>query len=172
MGSEETVSIEEAGGDGRGGGEARALTFDWSRQKASHWRLGIFVFISIGVHGFAFYLFQVVYPQPERFTAVPARVTLLMSDDSAVRGVLRAVEDRVVYFDTGTRETAPESNSQWLTLPYEPSYVGYRPRIRRLPDEDGKGRLGPLEPLELPEGLRGVDGLGPGEGSERGGGDR
>lgn len=142
-----------APGEGTG---HRALTFDWSRQKVSHWRLSVFVFLSIGIHGFAFYLFQVVYPQPERFTQVPARVTLLVSDDPAIRGVLRAVEDRVVYFDAGTRETVAEPSSQWLTLPYEPSFAGYRPKIRRLPESRASGREAPMEPLALPEGMRGA----------------
>jgi hypothetical protein len=160
MGIGETGMMEEGGAGGRAGGEARVLTFDWSRQRASHWRLGVFIFLSVGIHGFAFYLFQVVYPQPERFAAVPERVTLLLSDDSSVRGVLRAVEDRVVYFDTGTRETAPVPTSQWLSLPYEPSYAGYRPKIRKLPEAREEAGQGVIEPLELPEALRGESGAG------------
>ncbi|MEM7144789.1 MAG: hypothetical protein AAF591_06615 [Verrucomicrobiota bacterium] len=169
MASDETGVI--AAGSGEVGSRG-LLTFDWSRHRVTHWRLGVFILLSLGIHGIAFYLFQVVYPQPERFSPVPARVTMLMSDDPAVRGVLRGVEDRVIYFDAGTRETALGGSLEGLSLKYEPSYLGYRPKIRKplLGGSEGEG-LGMI-PLELPEALRGGgDAAGAAEAAEVEGGE-
>ncbi|MEM8953271.1 MAG: hypothetical protein AAGD22_03880 [Verrucomicrobiota bacterium] len=146
-------------------GDRGGLTFDWTRQRGTHRRLGVFVLLSASVHAFGFYLFQVVYPQPERFSPVPARVTRLVSDEPAVRGVLRGVEDRVVYFDTGLRETAPAGGLGDLTLPYVPSYAGYLPKLRKPPVDLEDAEVG-MVPLELPDDLKAVGKSGE-EGEER-----
>ncbi|MFV1993891.1 MAG: hypothetical protein ACC661_00530 [Verrucomicrobiales bacterium] len=62
---------------------------------------------------------------------MPARITLLSVSDPRTRGMLRELEDRVVYYDSSTRDWIVEKGIEDLAVAYRPSYAGYDPALRK-----------------------------------------
>jgi hypothetical protein len=69
------------------------LTFHWRKPVVKARGLAFWVFVvMLGLAAF-FYLFQVVYPQAQRFSPVPHHVVALNSADPAARQVLEKMHD-------------------------------------------------------------------------------
>lgn len=105
--------------------------------------MGLFLFCSFVLHAFCFYLFQVVYPPSERFTPNPARITFLSGNDSNSRAKLTSLEDRVVYFDSSGSDSAARVRIEDYTVAFKPSFAGYAPKLRELPETERGSALPP-----------------------------
>jgi hypothetical protein len=109
------------------------LAFDWKRERRFSFRLTMLVFISVVAHAFCFYLFQVVYPASERFIPATAGMTLLSPSDPRSRELLREIEDRVVYFDSSTRESVRELEIDSYAVPFRSSFANHELEIKLAP---------------------------------------
>ena len=95
------------------------LIFRWPERTASLLLPALFV-VSVGIHAFAFYLFQVVYPPTLSSPRLPAQVTFLT--DATPQG--RALLDWVRAQDPATAARVPEITPPGLgEVQYTPSYT-------------------------------------------------
>ncbi len=108
------------------------LSFDWKRQRGGSRGLLLFIGLSVMGHAFSFYLFQVVYPPAEKFSPSPSRITFLSPNDAASQSMLREIEDRIVYVNSGSRESVRETPYEKFAVEFRPSYAEYVPELRSI----------------------------------------
>lgn len=109
------------------------LTFQWDEPVRQGRRLGFWVFtVIVGLTVF-FYLFQVVYPQTQRFTPVPQQVIVLNPADPAAMALLSRVQDRdYLLLPSDTDATAGPSLQEHAPV-FHPSFEGHQLRALDLP---------------------------------------
>jgi hypothetical protein len=106
-------------------------TFEWREPRMrQRLRLLCFFLVAVVIHAGCFYVFQVVYPSSTRGIPVPMRLMVLSPNDPAAQDVLQEVEDRVVGYGLSPGDRAVTVS---LENNYQPSFAGYRPKLRDLP---------------------------------------
>jgi hypothetical protein len=71
---------------------ASDLVFGWEKPGSGKWTLTGFLFASLAVHAFGFYLFQIVYPPAVALLPPPGRVSLIAPNSDEERQLLRWIE--------------------------------------------------------------------------------
>src|SRR5947207_8780448 len=74
--------------------ESESLIFQWDKPVRSSRGLAFWLFVVLLALAGFFYLFQVVYPQAQRFTPVPHHIVALNAADASGREVLNKVQDQ------------------------------------------------------------------------------
>jgi len=93
----------------------------------------VFLILSLLLHAFCFYIFQIVYPPTVALMPPPARVTLISPDDPESLALLRWVEAEDPALTT-TTQRLPETKSFVLPpVPHRPSYASHQPKLKTLP---------------------------------------
>ncbi len=117
---------------------AAVFTFDWLPMRNTGRTLLAFALFSFFIHLVAFYLFQVVYPEPKRADVREARITLLDPADSDVRFFLERAHDRMVFLEPASTQSAAEIQLSDHTVRFEPSFARARPSLRSTHDRSAE----------------------------------
>ncbi len=139
--------------------EHDGLLFAWGSRKAVVAHLGLFVAISVGIHFFGFYLFQVVYPVTARVEPVPSRVHLLDPSNPAVSALMRQIDDRLVFLRPASAGAEVRVDLADHSVEFRPSFaeggLNFLPvPLAEFPGDEGDGFgvvLPPVERLPMPE---------------------
>ena len=109
------------------------LIFMWKEKEHFRLRLLFFLVLSVAVHVFCFYLFQVTYPQKERRLPYTAQLTVLNPKDSLTQTVLRQIDDRVVSIDSAERELISGTSVEDFTPVFKPFFQSYTLQLKSPP---------------------------------------
>lgn len=109
------------------------LTFQWDEPVRQGRRLGFWVFMVIVGLTVFFYLFQVVYPQTQRFTPVPQQVIVLNPADPAAMALLSRVQDRDYLLLPSDSDASAGPSLQEHAPVFHPSFEGHQLRALDLP---------------------------------------
>ena len=135
------------------GAQTSDLVFGWERPGRGKWTLTGFLFASLGLHAFGFYLFQIVYPPAVALLPPPGRVSLIAPDSDEGRQLLRWLEAEDPAL-ASTTQPAPEARALVLpTIQHAPSYLARQPALRDLPPVPSALRIPsahPPGPVEKP----------------------
>jgi hypothetical protein len=122
------------------------LVFRWEKPGRGKWTLTGFVFASLGLHAFGFYLFQIVYPPAVTLLPPPGRVSLISPDTDEGRQVLRWLEAEDPAL-ASTTQLAPDAKALVLpTIQHAPSYLGRQPALKDLPPAPNALRIPSAHP--------------------------
>jgi hypothetical protein len=109
------------------------LIFGWEKPGRGKWTLGGFLLLSLTLHAFGFYLFQIVYPPAVALLPPPGRVSLIAPDSDEGRQLLRWVEAEDPAL-ASTTQPPPDSRALVMpTIQHAPSYLGRQPVLKDLP---------------------------------------
>ncbi len=109
------------------------LLFSWDSPRGKRAMLAWFLVLSLIVHAFCFYVFQIVYPTPVAVLPPPARVTFIGADSDEGRTLLRWIdaEDPALAFTT---LPPPGATLRALaTAEHVPSYSALEPILKDIP---------------------------------------
>ena len=114
--------------------ERNPLSFHWAEPVWKQRGLGFWAFIVLlGLAAF-FYLFQVVYPQAQRFTPVPHQIVALNPTDPAVKELMNRVQDCDFLILPPTDSTGAISLEEHAPV-FHPSFEGHRLQLQDLPNK-------------------------------------
>jgi hypothetical protein len=109
------------------------LIFGWEKPGRGKLTLGGFLLVSLALHAFGFYLFQIVYPPAVALLPPPGRVSLIAPDSDEGRQLLRWVEAEDPAL-ASTTQAPPDSRALVMpTIQHAPSYLGRQPALKDLP---------------------------------------
>lgn len=109
------------------------LVFGWEKPGRGKWTLGGFLLVSLGLHAFGFYLFQIVYPPAVALLPPPGRVSLISPNSDEGRQILRWIEAEDPAL-ASTTQAPPDARALVMpTIQHAPSYLGRQPVLRDLP---------------------------------------
>ena len=110
------------------------LTFQWVEPLRQGRRLGFWMFVVfVGLVAF-FYLFQVVYPQTQRFTPVPQQIIALNPADPSAVALLSRVQDRdYLLLPSDNYNPASGPSLQESAPVFHPSFEGHQLKVQDLP---------------------------------------
>src|SRR5437763_8092400 len=109
------------------------LVFRWEKPGRGKWTLIGFLFASLGLHAFGFYLFQIVYPPAVALLPPPGRVSLVAPNSDEGRQILRWIEAEDPAL-ASTTLPAPDAKALVMpTIQHAPSYLGRQPALKDLP---------------------------------------
>ena len=113
--------------------EPHPLTFQWTH--AGLRERGLLFWLVIVLLGAAafFYVFQVAYPQSQRFTPVPQQVLMLTPADAKARAVLQKVQDRDFLIVPPTSAAAVAVELEEHAPVFHPSFEGHKMELQDLP---------------------------------------
>jgi hypothetical protein len=109
------------------------LIFNWGPPRRRARALVLFLFASLFLHAFCFYLFQIVYPPTVALAPPPARLALISNRTEDGRSFLRWIdaEDPALI---GATLRPPNSKTRELPkLEHIPSYMMNQPQLKPLP---------------------------------------
>src|SRR5205823_6196939 len=132
------------------------LVFGWEKPGRGKWTLIGFLFASLGLHAFGFYLFQIVYPPAVALLPPPGRISLIAPDTDEGRQILRWLEAEDPAL-ASTTQPAPDAKALVLpTIQHAPSYLARQPLLKDLPPVPSPLRIpsahppAPVEKLSAP----------------------
>lgn len=135
------------------GTAANDLVFGWERPGRGKWTLSGFLFASLALHAFGFYLFQIVYPPAVTLLPPPGRVSLIAPDTDEGRQLIRWLEAEDPAL-ASTTQLAPDARALVLpTIQHAPSYLARQPALKDLPPPPPALRIPsarPPTPVEKP----------------------
>ena len=99
--------------------------------------------VCLGMAGF-FYLFQVVYPQPQRFTPVPQRLLMLNQSDPAARALMQKVLDQDYLVVPSSSDLPSHMDLAEHAPRFRPSFEGHELTLLDLPQ-----KAAPVPPARL-----------------------
>jgi hypothetical protein len=109
------------------------LVFSWEPPRKRRRALIIFLIVSLLLHAFCFYVFQIVYPPTVTLMPPPARVALISPDNPESLALLRWVEAEDPALTT-TTQRLPETKTFALPpVQHRPSYSTHQPKLKALP---------------------------------------
>jgi hypothetical protein len=116
------------------------------REPPVSWLLLGFFVLSVLVHGFAFLLFQVVYPQRVTIPPPSMQVALLTPSSPENQAILRWISAEDPALATAGSVATPPALSE---IPFKPSFTALRTPPRTLPALEEKP-VAPPSPIALP----------------------
>lgn len=135
------------------GAATNDLVFGWERPGRGKWTLTGFLFASLFLHAFGFYLFQIVYPPAVALLPPPGRVSLIAADTDEGRQLLGWLEAEDPAL-ASTTQPAPDARALVLpTIQHAPSYLARQPALKDLPPAPAALRIPsahPPAPVEKP----------------------
>ena len=109
------------------------LVFGWEKPGRGKWTLGGFLLVSLALHAFGFYLFQIVYPPAVALLPPPGRVSLIAPNTDEGRQLLRWIEAEDPAL-ASTTQAPPDPRALVMpTIQHAPSYLGRQPALKDLP---------------------------------------
>ncbi len=115
--------------------ERNPLTFQWNLSVQKQRGLVFWMFIVVlGLAAF-FYLFQVVYPQAQRFTPIPHQIVALNSTDPSARELMNRVQDRDFLILPPPSDATSTVNLEEHAPVFHPSFEGHKLQLQDLPNK-------------------------------------
>jgi hypothetical protein len=111
---------------------ANDLVFRWERPGRGKWTLSGFLFGSLGLHAFGFYIFQIVYPPAVALLPPPGRVSLIASNSEEGRQLLRWIEAEDPALASTTLAPPDTKTLAMPIIQHAPSYLGRQPVLKNL----------------------------------------
>jgi hypothetical protein len=109
------------------------LIFAWGPRRQRKLALAGFLFGSLALHAFGFYVFQIVYPPAVALLPPPGRVSLISPNTDEGRVLLRWLEAEDPAL-ASTTQPPPDAKSLVMpTIQHAPSYLGRQPALREAP---------------------------------------
>lgn len=113
--------------------EPHVLTFHWLKPVMKARGLAFWMLVVLlGLAAF-FYLFQVVYPQAQRFTPVPHYIVALNPADPAARELMNKVQDMDFLILPPSSESAGTVNLEEHSPVFHPTFEGHSLQLQDLP---------------------------------------
>jgi len=109
------------------------LIFSWAPPRRRRRALIIFLILSLLLHAFCFYIFQIVYPPTVALLPPPARVTLISPDNPESLALLRWVEAEDPALTTTTQRSTEAKAFILPPVEHHPFYASHQPKLRTLP---------------------------------------
>lgn len=111
----------------------RSLIFDWPQRFGGNGKLILaMLLVLVGMTAF-FYVFQVVYPQNQRFSPVPHQVYILNPSDPQTDALLQKVQDRDFLLLPSTQPLASEASLNDSAPVFHPSFTDHTLTLQDLP---------------------------------------
>jgi hypothetical protein len=109
------------------------LIFAWDSPRRRKLAIAGFLFGSLALHAFGFYIFQIVYPPAVALLPPPGRVSLISPNTDEGRVLLRWLEAEDPAL-ASTTQPPPDGKSLVMpTIQHAPSYLGRQPALREMP---------------------------------------
>lgn len=109
------------------------LTFHWSDPARKVRGLGFWMLIVILGLAVFFYLFQVVYPQAQRFTPVPQHIVALNPADPVARQIMNKVQDLDFLILPPSAEVSGNVKLEDHSPVFHPTFEGHSLQLQDLP---------------------------------------
>jgi hypothetical protein len=143
---------------------AAPFIFNWDRPKRRKFVLTGFILVSFAIHIFAFYLFQIVYPQNVSLLPAPRRVNLMTANSEQSATLLRWIDSEDPALASTTRRPAHMQRREMGKVEHVPSYFAREPALKEAPPLTVDLRIpsaqppGPVpitrSPVSVPSGLQ------------------
>jgi len=125
---------------------ANDLVFGWENPGRGKWTIAGFLFASLVLHAFGFYLFQIVYPPAVALLPPPGRVSLIAPNTDEGRQLLRWLEAEDPAL-ASTTQAPPDAKALVMpTIQHAPSYLGRQPALKDLPPAPAPLRIPSAHP--------------------------
>lgn len=110
-----------------------SFIFNWDRPRRRNFVLTGFVVLSLAIHIFAFYLFQIVYPQTVSLLPAPRRVNLMTANSEQTATLLRWIDSEDPALASTTRRPAHMQRREMGKVDHVPSYFAREPALKEPP---------------------------------------
>lgn len=115
--------------------ETNPLIFHWTIPVWKQRGLLFWMFVVLlGLAAF-FYLFQVVYPQAQRFTPVPHQIVVLNPTDPAAKELMNRVHDRDFLILPPASESTSTVSLEEHAPVFHPTFEGHKLQLQDLPSK-------------------------------------
>lgn len=104
--------------------------FSWTRRHPGTFWLWAFIVLSLLLHAFVFYLFQVVYPSSGRVEPFPSRVLILDEKKPGNATLLKELDDRLVFLQAASNGSESRKNMDDFSVSFRPSFANREPPFR------------------------------------------
>lgn len=112
---------------------ASPFIFNWDQPKQRKFVLTGFIVVSFAIHIFAFYLFQVVYPQNVSLLPAPRRVNLMTASSEQTATLLRWIDSEDPALASTTRRPAHMQRREMGKVEHVPSYFAREAALKEAP---------------------------------------
>lgn len=113
--------------------ESDPLIFHWEKPGRKARGLAFWLFVVLLSLAVFFYLFQVVYPQAQRFTPVPHHIVALNASDPAAREVMNKVQDLDFLILPPASEASGSVSLEEHFPVFHPTFEGHNLQLDDLP---------------------------------------
>ena len=107
--------------------------FNWDQPKRRKLVLAGFIALSFAIHVFAFYLFQVVYPQDVSLLPAPRRVNLMTASSEQTSTLLHWIDSEDPALASTTRRPAHMQRREMGKVEHVPSYFAREAALKEPP---------------------------------------
>lgn len=107
--------------------------FNWDKPRRRKLALTGFIALSFAIHVFAFYLFQIVYPQNVSLLPAPRRVNLMTANSEQTATLLRWIDSEDPALASTTRRPAHMQRREMGKVEHVPSYFAREPALKEAP---------------------------------------
>jgi hypothetical protein len=125
---------------------ANDLIFGWDRPGKGKWAITGFLFASLAVHAFGFYLFQIVYPPAVALLPPPGRVSLIAPNSDEGRVLLRWLDAEDPALASTTQAPVDGKSLVMPTIQHAPSYLGRQSPLKDIPPAPQELRIPSARP--------------------------
>lgn len=107
-----------------------ALIFQWKHRQKAMFHIAVFLVLSVVLHVFGFYLFQVVYPPAGKVEPVPDRLTVLDPSDPEVHAMMGKIQDRIVFLRPASENSELRPSLDDYSIRFEPTFSNRQPEMK------------------------------------------
>jgi outer membrane biosynthesis protein TonB len=122
------------------------FVFDWDRPGRRKWTIAGFLFGSLLLHAFCFYMFQIIYPPAVALLPPPGRVSLIAPNSEEGRVLLRWLEAEDPALASTTQRPTDGKPLPLPTIQHAPSYLTREPALKEIPAAPSDLRLPSAQP--------------------------
>jgi hypothetical protein len=109
------------------------LVFAWDQPGRRKWTIAGFLFGSLLLHAFCFYIFQIIYPPAVALLPPPGRVSLIAPNSEEGRVLLRWLEAEDPALASTTQRLTDGKPLPLPTIQHAPSYLTREPALKDIP---------------------------------------
>ena len=122
------------------------LVFAWDQPRRRKWTIAGFLFGSLLLHAFCFYIFQIIYPPAVALLPPPGRVSLIAPNSEEGRVLLRWLEAEDPALASTTQRPTDGKPLPLPTIQHAPSYLTREPALKEIPATPSELRLPSAQP--------------------------
>jgi TonB family protein len=130
------------------------LVFAWDQPRRRKWTIAGFLFGSLLLHAFCFYIFQIIYPPAVALLPPPGRVSLIAPNSEEGRVLLRWLEAEDPALASTTQRPTDGKPLPLPTIQHAPSYLTREPALKDIPAAPSDFRQPSAQPPAAVEQIR------------------